>query len=185
MCATSVLSTAFREPLRLFLFASITASALCLLSCGSAKTAVRSEVKQQQSTDVQTGVTLELTSREQSPVTESPELTLPVSALSSLPEGAEFSRQDGNTRVSARRTKGDSVQIQATSLRTPAPQIDMKVGAAANVETSDSIGSESSAKAHLNQPLARGQPDRDNSSLLLLLILALAACWICIHKRSD
>lgn len=156
---------------RQYLFALITASVPFLVSCGSVKKATQAEVKHQTSTDVQSGVILDFTSQEGPTVEESPELTLPVSALDALPEGAEFSRQDGNTRVSARRTKGDSVKIRATSLRSPPPYIGLKVGASAKAETADTTGAKAKAD---DTPLPRGQPSKnDKGELLFICVIFL------------
>ena len=171
---------------RPYLFALIMASALCLVSCGSTKAAAKAEVNHQSSTDVQTGISLELTSREGPSVEESPELTIPVGAIASLPEGAEFSQQEGNTRVSARRTKGDSLQIRATSLRTPVPEVGVKVSGSAKVETADTIG----AKAKNDDAqLPRGQPSgetgRNNEILFVAVIFLILVGMIAYESHKH
>ena len=146
---------------------TITASVLFFGSCGSSKTAAQGHVRHQASTDVQAGVSVELTSREGPAVRESPELTLPVSVISDLPEGAEYSQQEGNTPVSAQKLKGDSVRIRATSLRAPAPEMDLKLNTQARSESSDTTAAVTDADA---ASLPRGQPDSGTGNRELLIV---------------
>lgn len=133
---------------------TITASALCSVSCGSTKTAARAEVKRQMTTDVGTGVSLELAGLG-TPTPESAELSVPLEWLASLPEGAGYSSREGSTAVSVSRGKGDSLRIRATTMRNPAP--DIRVRAGTDVTLSDSTASRAGAgSCPATQP--RGQP---------------------------
>jgi len=186
--APSVRSTVSPRPSRPFLSVTITANVLFLASCGSSKTAAQGQARHQASTDVQAGVSVELTSREGPAVRESPELTLPVIAISTLPEGAEYSQQEGNTLVSAKKLKGDSVVIRATSLRTPVPEIDLKLNTQARSESADSTAAVTDADA---ASLPRGQPDSGISrrellfvGIVLLTIMGVIAYGSYKHQKQ-
>lgn len=161
-------------------------SALFLVSCRTAKTA-QVETKHQVSTDMLSDISLEMTSQETDPVEESPVLTLPASAVESLPEGAEYSRREGQTRVSVRKKRGDTLDIRATSLRDRKQNVKVTAGVSGRVTSADSTHSGASAKAHWDQPQARGQPGSGDGFAIQLLFafLALAACWMLTRKKSD
>ena len=175
----AVPSTAFHGPLRPFLCVNIMLSVLCLASCGSTRAAARAQMKRQAVTDVQTGVSLELTSQEGTQTRENPMLELPVSAIDSLPEGAEYSSQEGNTLVSVKKLKGDSVRIRATSLNPTKPRIDLKLNSSVTSLTSDTTDAVADAG---DRPLPRGQPKASSSSreslfvgMVLLVIMGIVA----------
>lgn len=175
-------STACRGPSRQFLCAAIIASALFLVSCGSAKTAARAEVKRQTASDIRTGVSLEVTSQESAPVVESPELSLPMSAVRDLPEKAEFSRQEGNTRVFVRKGKGDSLMIGATGIRQNTSEVKVKAGAAAQAATDDSTN----VTAGNTQRRPRDSlSNPDGKWQLLAGIIVFSVAGIIIYRVSN
>ena len=171
---------------RQFPFVLIMLAALSLASCRTAKTA-QVEMKRQASTEIQSGISLEMTSQEADPVEESPVLTLSASDVESLPEGAEYSRQEGQTRVSVRKKRGDTLDIRATSLRDRKQNVKVTAEVSGRMTSADSTHSEASAKAHWDQPQARGQPGNGDGYAIQLLFafLALTVCWMLTRKKSD
>jgi len=175
-------STGCRELSRPFLFAITIASALCLGSCGSNKKMVSTTTSQQVSTDIQTGVNLELSGLDDCLKLESSELVLPIQSLANLPEGAEYSHQDGNLRVSARRTKGDSLRIRATGLKNSAPNIKIEANSSGKVKLADSIDT----KVGKDIPeLPRGQPAEKSDirwDLIFVCIIFLVLTGIIAYE---
>lgn len=167
MRARAARPTGLQGLLRLFLCVTITASALCSVSCGSTKTAARAELKRQMTTDVGTGVSLELTGLG-TPAPESAELCVPLEWLASLPEGAGYNCQEGSTAVSVSRGKGDSLRIRATGMRNPAP--DIRVRAGTDVTLSDSTAGRAGASP---APQPRGQPAGGCSWTQLVPVLTI------------
>ena len=176
-------STAFQRPLRPFRCAAIIASALFLVSCGSAKTAARAEVKRQATQDTRTGVSLEVTSQESAPVVESPELTLQPDAIEGLPEGAEYSRSEGSTRVSVRKGKGGSLTVRATGIRQQPAGISVKAGAAAAAASTDSTSAASGST--LSRKARDGLGGTDETWQLLTCIVVLSIAGLLIYKKFN
>lgn len=174
-----------RGLLRLFLSVTITASVLFLASCGSAKTAARAEVKRQANTevDVRQGISLDLTGGQAGE--ESPELVIPIEAIAALPEDAEYSRQEGDTRVSARRTKGDSVRIRATSRKAPVPELHLQAGMSDRVAVADTTESRADGRAEPAPAADQNSGESRTVNLLLFLILVAIVYGIVRKDKSD
>lgn len=152
------------------------------MSCGSAKTAARAEVKRQSASDTRTGVSLEVTSRESAPVVESPELSLPLQTVSALPEKAEFSRQEGNTRVFIRRGKGDTLTVGATGIRQDPPAVSVKAGATAQAATDDSTSV--TAGNTQRRPRDGLRPPGEDWQLVAAIIV-FSVAGVLVYKRFN
>lgn len=188
-CASPVRSTVFQGLLRLFLFATTTASVLCLVNCGSTKQAV-SVTDTKKNLQQEVGVKVAVESGQEESEQDTALLTLPSAAVTMLPEGAEYSTQKGQTRVSAFRGKGDSIHIRATGLKSQKQKLRVTAEASGGVTSADSTRTESAAGGHWDQPFARGQPVSNNGgshtvNLLLLLIIAAVAYGIIRQLKSD
>lgn len=177
--------TGCREPLRLFLFAVIIASAPSLESCGSSKEVMSTTTSQQVNTDVQTGVSLELSGLDDCLKLEISELVLPIQAVANLPEGAEYSHQDGDLRVSAQRTKGDSLRIRAMGLGPPMPKIKVEANSSGTVKLADSTD----AKVGKGIPeLPRGQPAEKSNigwDLVFVCIMFLVLTGMIAYESNK
>lgn len=187
ICASPARSTVFQGPSRLFLFASIIASALFLVNCGSTKKTAESMTDTKTDLRQEVGVKVVMESGQEDPGMDTAQLTLPAAAVAMLPEGAEFSSQKGNTRISAFRGKGDSIRIRATGLRSQRQNLKMTAEASGGVTVADSTHSEASAKAHWDEPQARGQPGGlpENITVLLLLAIGVIIYWVGTRQKSD
>lgn len=132
------------------------------------------------------GVRVSVESGQEAPELDTAQLTIPAAAMGMLPEGAEYSVQNGHTRVSASKGKGDSIRIRATGLRNRGQSVKVTAEASGGVTSSDSARADASAKGHWEQPQARGQPKY--WYLPQLLLAALAIYWILrilSWKKSD
>lgn len=176
-------STACQRPSRPYHYAAIIASALFLVSCGSAKTAARAEVKRQATQDTRTGVSLEVTTKESAPVVESPELYLQPDAIEGLPEGAEFSRSEGSTRVSVRKERGGSLTVRATGIRQQPTGISVKAGAAAAAASADSTAASSGSTLSRKARDGLGGTDKPLEILTCIVVLSLAG--LLIYKKFN
>lgn len=167
---SSGLSTGFPGLWRQFLCATTMLSVLCLVSCGSTKAAARAETKRAEASSLQSNVALRLVSGPDGVTPETASLRIPVSAIQSLPEGAEYSHQKGNTRATIRREPGDSLLVSATGLTGLHKPLSLELDAGGIFKRSDTLLSRSDAS---DAPLPRGQPEKNSGNTRELLFIAV------------
>ena len=181
-----VRSTACRVPLKPSSFVITALSALYLLSCASTKKTATAVADMRKDIHQEVGVKVSVENGLEELALDTATMTLSAGAMEMLPEGAEYSVQNGNTRVSASKGGGDSIRIRATGPKIRSGSVKVTAEASGGVTSSDSARADASAKGHWEQPQARGQPWHEY--LPQLLLAALAIYWILrilSWKKSD
>lgn len=156
------------------------ASALCLASCKTAKSATASDSSSTDSLALHLSQGVRVSSQTAPVSTDAASVTLPLQDLTQLPEGASYTGRQGTARVTATR-KGDSLVVEGESLNTGASSLTLET-----TQTGGSTGlSQSHSQAAHSQGGSSDEPTRWPRDALaaVLALAAVTAFLLWLYKR--
>lgn len=178
--ATSVSLRGFARPLRPSSFVLIAASALCLVSCKSARSVTNAVSSSSDSLNLHLIQGVKVSGQTAPASVDAARVTLPLESLALLPDGASYTGRQGTARVTATR-KGENLVLEGESLTAGVCSLTVESTQAGNA-TGKSQGQSEATHRQGGKQSEQTRWPRD--ALAAVLILAgTAALLIWLRKR--